>query len=319
MDKIIIDGMSFTLPLFIMAIGGICCERSGITNLAVEGLSGMGAFTGALAAYIVVKQLGLGYAQAHVAALLFSMAGGMLLAMVHALMCIRFKANQVVSGVVINLLSQALTIFLVKTINSTAFGRPSDQIDLEVSTRFTVPGISAIPVVGAFFRNVYPYEVFIILVSAVVWYLLYRTGFGLHLRASGDNPHALDAAGVNVSVVRFKACMLSGALCGIGGICFAYSISAQFSSDYYVGYGYLAIAALIFGNWNFMPTLAACLIFGFSRSLGYQAVQWAQLPSAWSDLIMILPYAMTLLLLVFFSKTNHAPRALGVIYDKSER
>ena len=154
MDKIIIDGMSFTLPLFIMAIGGICCERSGITNLAVEGLSGMGAFAGALAAYIAVKQLGLGYAQAHVAALLFSMAGGMLLAMVHALMCIRFKANQVVSGVVINLLSQALTIFLVKTINSTVFGRPSDQIDLEVSTRFTVPGISSIPVIGKPFFGV---------------------------------------------------------------------------------------------------------------------------------------------------------------------
>ena len=153
----------------------------------------------------------------------------------------------------------------------------------------------------------------------IAWYVLYRTKFGFHLRACGDNPHAVDAAGIDVAKVRFIAVMVSGALSGLAGISFAYSISANFSSSIYVGYGYLSIAALIFGNWKIVPTLAACLLFGFANSAGHQLVLAAELPSSYSDLIMILPYVLTLLLLVFFSKNNNAPRALGEIYDKGKR
>ena len=128
-----------------------------------------------------------------------------------------------------------------------------------------------------------------------------------------------DAAGIDVAKTRFIAVMVSGALSGLAGMCFAYSISAKFSSGIYVGYGYLSIAALIFGNWKIIPTLAACLLFGFAKSGGYQIVQAAGLPSSYSDLIMILPYVLTLLLLVFFSKHNDAPKALGEIYDKGKR
>ena len=113
--------------------------------------------------------------------------------------------------------------------------------------------------------------------------------------------------------------MVSGALSGLAGMCFAYSISAQYSPTIYVGYGYLSIAALIFGNWKIMPTLAACLLFGFAKSGGYQIVQTLGMPSSYSDLVMVLPYVLTLLLLVFFSKHNDAPRALGEIYDKGKR
>lgn len=141
----------------------------------------------------------------------------------------------------------------------------------------------------------------------------------MHLRACGDNPHAVDAAGRNVNRIRLSAILICGALSGLGGICFAYSISANFSSSIYVGYGYLAIAALIFGNWRIMPTLGACLLFGFARSGGYRLVQMLQMPSSYQDLVMILPYALTLLLLVFFSKQNGSPRALGEIYDKGAR
>ena len=119
--------------------------------------------------------------------------------------------------------------------------------------------------------------------------------------------------------IRFSAVMISGALSGLGGICFAYSISANFSPNIYVGFGYLSIAALIFGNWRIMPTLGACLLFGFARSGGYKIAQILALPSTFSDLIMTLPYVLTLLLLVFFSKSNRAPRALGEIYDKGKR
>lgn len=141
----------------------------------------------------------------------------------------------------------------------------------------------------------------------------------MHLRACGDNPHAVDAAGVSVEKVRFWAVGVSGALSAVAGISFAYSISANFSSGIYAGYGYLSIAAMIFGNWKIIPTLGACLLFGFARSGGYQLVRVLNMPGTYSDLVMILPYVLTLLLLVFFSGQNHAPRALGEIYDKGKR
>ncbi len=318
-NSIVIDGMSFTLPLFVMAIGGIYSEKSGITNLALEGLQGVGAFTGALIAFILSRQLGPDSRLPYYMAMLFAVIGGAVYALLHALLCIRFKANQVISGVVINILAMALTSFLTKSINRSFFGAASDKFDLGVLSRFTVPGISKIPLLGAFFTRVYPFEPIILVIAVIFWYILYKTRFGLHLRACGDNPHAVDAAGGNVARTRMIAVMISGALSGLAGICFAYSISAKFSNDIYLGYGYLAIAGFIFGNWSLLPTLLACLIFGFAKSGGYQLVQAIGLPSAYSDLIMILPYVLTLLLLVFFSKNNQAPKALGEIYDKGKR
>ena len=318
-DKIIIDGLAFALPLFIMAIGGIYSERSGITNLALEGLQGVGAFFGALVAVIMMQFMEVYSQTPYYAAMLFSMIGGMLYATLHAILCIKFKANQVISGVVINILAVALTAVMTKVINRVFFGGPSDKFVLGVSQKWTIPVLRQIPVFGAVIRDVYPFEVIIIVVAIIAWYVLYKTRYGLHLRACGDNPHAVDAAGRDVAKIRFSAVMISGSLSGLAGICFAYSISASFSSGIYVGYGYLSIAALIFGNWKIVPTLAVCILFGFSKSGGYQIVQVAGLPSSYSDLIMILPYVLTILLLVFFSKKNDSPRALGEIYDKGKR
>lgn len=319
LDKVIIDGLSFALPLFVMAIGGIYSERSGITNLALEGLQGVGAFVGALVAVLMMQSMGAESQLPYYAAMLFSMIGGMVYAMLHALLCVKFKANQVISGVVINILAVALTAVLTKVINRMVFGGPSDKFVLGVSQKWTIPVLSEIPILGAVFTDVYPFEVIIVVVAVVAWYVLYKTKYGLHLRACGDNPHAVDAAGIDVAKIRFSAVMISGALSGLAGMCFAYSISANYSSGIYVGYGYLSIAALIFGNWKIVPTLAACLLFGFAKSGGYQIVQAVGLPSSYSDLIMILPYVLTLLLLVFFSKHNDSPRALGEIYDKGKR
>lgn len=318
-DKIIIDGLSFALPLFVMAIGGIYSERSGITNLALEGLQGAGAFVGALAAIFLMPVFEADSRIPYYAALLFAMIGGTLYAMLHGVLCVKFKADQVISGVVINILAMALTVFLTKAVNRVAFGAPSDKFVLGVSERWTVPVLSRIPVLGAVFTNLYPFELIIAVVAVAAWYVLYRTKYGLHLRACGDNPHAVDAAGINVAKIRFRAVMVSGALSGLAGMCFAYSISGKYSSGIYVGYGYLSIAALIFGNWKIVPTFAACLLFGFAKSGGYQIVQAAGMPSSYSDLVMILPYVLTLFLLVFFSKHNDAPRALGEIYDKGKR
>ncbi len=319
MNTIIIDGLSFALPLFVMAIGGIYCEKSGVTMLAVEGLQGFGAFAGALAAVLVAGGFPGNSPVPFYIAMLFAAAGGAVFALLHALLCLKFRANQVISGVVVNIMAMAMTAYLTKLLNRLIFGAASDKFVLTVSSRITVPGISKIPVLGAVFTNVYPFEIVIVLVAFVAWFVMYKTRFGMHLRACGDNPHAVDAAGRQVNRIRLAAILICGALSGLGGICFAYSISANFSSSIYVGYGYLAIAALIFGNWRILPTLGACLLFGFARSGGYRLVQVLKMPSSYQDLVMILPYVVTLLLLVFFSKQNGSPKALGEIYDKGAR
>jgi len=320
-NTIIIDGLALALPLLIIAISGIFSERSGIINLALEGLLGFGAFCGALFAYSCVafhwfptNSLIPMYLSFVVAAI-----GGALFAVIHAMLCVKFRANQVISGVVINILSLAVTGFLVSQINVTVFGGPSSKFDLMTAPRLTIPLLSKIPVIGAVFTRFYAFEIIILVLLVIFWFILYRTRFGIHLRAAGDNPQALDAAGVEVSRVRFKAVLISGALAGIGGMCFAYSIFSYFSTDIYLGYGYLAIAALIFGNWKIMPTFAACLLFGFAQSGANQLVLWLNMNSSVGDLAMIVPYALTLILLAFFSKHNQAPRALGEIYDKSKR
>lgn len=319
MDIIIIDGLSFALPLFIMAIGGIYCEKSGVTMLAIEGLQGFGAFIGALMAVLFAGNFAGNSPVPFYIAMVFAIIGGSIFALLHALLCLKFKANQVISGVVVNIMAMALTAYLTKLLNRLIFGAASDKFVLAVSARITIPVLSKIPVLGAVFTNLYPFEIVIIVVAFLAWFVMYRTRFGMHLRACGDNPHAVDAAGRDVNKIRLAAIMICGALSGLGGICFAYSISANFSASIYVGYGYLAIAALIFGNWRILPTLGACLLFGFARSGGYRLVQVLQMPSSYQDLVMILPYVLTLLLLVFFSKQNGAPRALGEIYDKGAR
>jgi len=319
MNTVIIDGLSFALPLLIIAIGGIYSERSGITNLALEGLLGFGAFSGGL---FVAATAGLfSPASGFPIYLSFAVAaaGGALFAVLHAVLCIKFHANQVISGVVVNIVSVALTGFFTSTLNSLIFGQASNKFFLQTLPRWTVPVLSDIPVLGAFFTRVYPFVLIILLVAAFCWYVLYRTRYGLRLRAAGDNPQALDAAGVDVARVRFGAVVISGAVAGIGGMCFAYSISTNFSPAIYFGSGYLAIAALIFGNWKIMPTFGACLIFGFARSAAYQLVLGLNMDASVADLAMITPYLVTLLLLAFFGKTNRAPRALGELYDKSKR
>ena len=319
MERILIDGLSFAIPLFVMAIGGIYSEKSGVTNLALEGLQGMGAFIGAFVAVLAAGYFGSNSQVPYYLAIVCAMAGGMLYSLLYGLLCIRLKANQIIGGVVINILAMSLTAFFTKLLNRLVFGAASEKFVLGVSARFTIPLLSGIPVIGAAFKDVYPFEILILLIAVVAWYVLYKTRYGMNLRACGDNPHAVDAAGENVTRIRLIAVLVSGALSGLAGISFAYSISANFSSNIYVGYGYLATAAMIFGNWKILPTLGSCLLFGFARSGGYYLVQKMQMPSSYSDLAMTLPYIVTMLLLIFFSKYNRAPRALGEIYDKGKR
>jgi simple sugar transport system permease protein len=318
-NQIIVDGLSYALPMLIIAIGGIYSERSGVTNLALEGLLGFGAFAGGL---FVSFTAGIFLADSPVPfylSFLFAAIGGGLFSLLHALLCIKLKANQVISGVVVNIAAVALTGFLAVQLNKAVFGGASNKFMLSTAPRYTVPGLSDIPVLGGLFTNVYPFELIIVVLAIVFWFILYRTRFGLHLRACGDNPQAVDAAGINVARVRLVAVIISGVLSGVGGMSFAYSISANVSPAIFFGAGYLAIAAMIFGNWKIVPTLVACLIFGLARSAAYQLILVLEMDASVTDLAMIVPYVLVLILLIFFSKRNQAPKALGQIYDKSQR
>ena len=319
MTKVFTDGLSFALPLLIMAIGAIYSEKSGVTNLAIEGFQGFGAFIGALAAILIMPRLSSSSQLPIYIAILFAAVGGGIYACLHALLSINFKANQVISGVVINILSVALTAFFTSSANTAISGTSSNKLILGVSTRFSVPGLSDIPYAGGLFKNMYPFEIIIIALVLFFSYLMYKTRFGMMLRACGENPQAVDAAGGDVEKTRWIAVIISGALSGIGGICFAYSLLANFSPSIYLGYGYLAIAAMIFGNWNIGTTAIVCLIFGFAKSGGYQLCIAMGLPSNYSDLFLMLPYVLTMLLLIFFSKKNHPPKAAGEAWDKGKR
>ncbi len=316
---IVIDGLAFALPLLIVAIGGIYSERSGNTNLALEGFLGFGAFSGALFVAFFGSKFATNSVIPVYLSLIIAALGGAIYACLFAFLCIKLKSNQVISGVVINILSLAMTSFFTRQINKNVFGQPSDKFQIGVFPRFSIPVLKDIPIIGGFFDNFYLFNIFIIILLVLTWYLLYKTRYGMRLRACGDNPQSVDAAGVDVHKIRFKAIIISGALSGFGGMCFAYSISANFSPAIYMGYGYLAIAALIFGNWKIMPTFIACIIFGFARSGGNALAKSLQLSSSYLDLTMTLPYILTLLLLIFFSNSNRAPRALGEIYDKGKR
>ena len=319
MTKMFIDGLAFAIPLLIMAVGAIYSEKSGVTNLAIEGFQGFGAFIGALVAVLLMPVLGDGSQAVIYLAMAAAAVGGGVYACLHALLCIRFQANQVISGVVVNILAVALTTFFTSAANTVFIGNASNKFILGVSKRFSVPGLSGIPWIGGLFKNMYPFEVIIIVLVIFFWYLMNKTRYGMWLRACGENPQAVDAAGGKVERTRWIAVIISGALSGIGGICFAYSISANFSPSIYMGYGYLAIAAMIFGNWNIGTTTLVCLIFGFAKSGGYQLCLAMKLPGTYSDLFLMLPYVLTMLLLIFFSKRNHPPKAAGEAWEPGKR
>ncbi|MBP3914169.1 MAG: ABC transporter permease [Lachnospiraceae bacterium] len=319
MNNMIIDGLAFGIPLFIMAVGAIYSEKSGITNLAVEGFQGFGAFCGAVFATLMSLNSGLNDQVILYLAIVVAFFGGALYSVLHAMLCIKFRADQTISGVVINILAVALTTFLTSQISGVLYGTASNKFMLGVSNRFTVPVISKIPVIGAIFTSVYPFEVLILILAVYMWYLMYKSKFGMRLRACGENPQAVDAAGGDVAKTRFIAVLISGGLSGIGGMCFAYSILSMFSPSIYLGYGYLAIAAMIFGNWDITSTFFVCVFFGLARAGGNQLCLKAGLSSLYTDLFMMIPYILTLILLMFFSKRNHPPKAAGEVYDKGKR
>ncbi len=302
-------------PLVLAALAGLYSERSGIFDIGLEGKMLMGAFAaGTVAALTGSAWLGLA------AAVLIAI----LLALVHGFASITQRGNQIVSGVAINFLASGLTAFL----GQAWFGEGGRTPQLPNDARFTaveLPGASAlggVPLVGPLYRDlVSGHNVIVYLaifaVPLTAW-VIYRTRFGLRLRAVGENPAAVDTAGISVVLLRYRAGIIAGVLCGVAGAYLALAQSAGFGRDMTAGQGYIALAALIFANWRPWRVLGACFLFGLlsAFSIRLQGVVLPTIGVVPVQLMQALPYILTVILLAGFIGKAVPPRAGGVPYVK---
>ena len=292
--SLLFSTLRMATPLVLAALGGLYSERSGVINIALEGLMLAGAFTAAAMTYYSHSPwVGLG--SAIVAAAFF--------AFLLAIVCIRFKANEVVAGTGINILFLGLPAVL------------SGALFLSSGSTPQIPRDELLPEVG----RLSVVSVLGLLLVFVTQYVLYRTPFGLRLRSVGENPEAADAAGIRVNRLRYTGVVLSGVLAGVGGAYLSIGQSSLFTRNMTAGRGFIALAALIFGKWRPMQTMLACLLFGFADALTIQMQGVAKLPSGEDvpvQFIQMIPYVVTIVVLAGFIGHSRAPGALGVPYDK---
>ncbi len=302
-------------PLVLAALAGMFAERCGVVDIALEGKMLGAAFAAAATAAVTGSAwLGLG------AGMLVSV----MLALAHAVASVTYNGNQVVSGMALNILVAGLA----PTLGNAWFHQGGQTPLLPDSARFrslTLPfaeALGLIPVIGPLYRDVISGHNILVYVAAaavpLAGWAIYRTRFGLRLRAAGENPHALDTAGVSVAWIRYRALIVCGALCGIAGTYLSLAHSAGFVRDMTAGKGYLALAALIFGKWRPLPTLFACLLFAFADAVQIR-LQGVSLPGIGQvpvQFIQALPYILTVLLLAGFVGKAVAPKASGIPFVK---
>ena len=302
-------------PLVLAALAGLFCERSGVVDIALEGKMLGAAFAAAATAAVTGSAwLGLG------AGMLFAVG----LAMVHGFACITHRGNQVVSGMALNIMVAGLGPTLAEAWFHEG-GRTPLLGDGARFTPITLPlaeALRGVPVIGPIYyevisgHNLLVYATALI-VPLVAW-VVYRTRFGLRLRAVGENPSAVDTAGISVAGMRYRALVVTGLLCGIAGTYLSIGHNASFIRDMTAGKGYLALAALIFGKWRPVPALLACFLFAFTDAAQIR-LQGTPLPligTVPTQAIQALPYLATVLLLAGFVGRAVAPKAIGVPYVK---
>ncbi len=293
--SLLFSTIRFATPLIFAALGGMFSERSGVINIALEGLMLAGAFTAAVITYESGNPF-LGF--------LCAMIAGAALALVYAIACIRFEADQVVAGFGINILMLGLPALLSSAMYDSAGS--TEQIAKEnlLPTFFDV--------------NIASFLAFLLV--PVCWYVLYKTPFGLRLRATGENPAAADAAGVNVIKLKYFAVVLSGVLAAAGGAYLSIGQSSLFTRGMTAGRGFIALAALILAKWRPIQVLLACLFFGFTEALTIPLanVKMSSGENVPVQFIQIIPYVLTIIVLAGFVGLSRAPKALGIPYRKEK-
>lgn len=298
--------IAYTIPLLITSLGGLYSERSGVVNLGLEGLMLVGSFaaavsinllTGILPDFLLIPT-----------GLLIAMAMGIFCSLLHAFASITLKADQIISGTAINMLAAALTVYIARSILG------SGNVRVNGIIRKDIPGLVNIPILGKlFFAQTYWSTWMVLAILAFSWFLLYKTSFGLRLRACGEHPSAVASAGINVHKMRYFAVCASGALSGLGGAVILVTYSGEFNGSV-DGLGFLALAALIFGQWKPLGILGATFFFGLARTVANvsQVIPALSIiPPIW---LKIFPYLVTLIALIVFSKHSAAPKADGEPY-----
>ncbi|WP_087021944.1 ABC transporter permease [Thaumasiovibrio subtropicus] len=306
--------MRVATPLILASLAGMFSERSGVVNIALEGKLLAAAFTGAAMAHVTGSAwLGL-----------FAGIGiSILLSLLHGFAAITHRGDQVVSGMAINILAAGLTV----TLGRHWFQQGGQTPSLTGDARFApiqlplAETLQDVPLVGSLYSNLLSGHSLLVYVAflavPVSWYLLFKTRFGLRLRAVGESPNAVDTAGISVVKMRYSALIICGILVGIGGVYLSVGQTAQFIPNMSAGKGYMALAALIFGKWKPITAMLACLLFGFLDALAIrmQGVTIGDFPIP-VQAIEALPYVLTVFLLAGFIGKAIAPKAIGVPYTK---
>ncbi|MBQ8506882.1 MAG: ABC transporter permease [Clostridia bacterium] len=343
MSFLIRQTLIYAVPLMVVALAGIYAERSGIINLALEGLMIFGAFIGVLFVR-VVQQLGW-FEAAKAAGDIWSLQGFMFLAMMAAALlsaifslllafaAINLKADQTIGGTAMNLMAPALVLFLVRIIANQntlqMYTGDSASWFMIKKSHFGYGRTEEMGFLGDTFLNkVYLATYICLLVYVVLSIILYKTKFGLRLRACGENPQAADSLGINVYKMRYSGVIISGALAGMGGFVYAMTTANCSSNGDVAGFGFLALAVMIFGNWKPLNTAGAALLFGLfkciaasysSLDINGDGVYLLKDLNINANFYRLLPYLITLVVLAFTSKNSRAPKAEGVPYDKGSR
>ena len=286
-------------PRVFAALGGMFSERSGVVNIGLEGLMLISAFAGVVGAFLSGSAW---------VGLLFAVGAGLLFGLVHAVMCVTFEADQIISGTAINLLALGGTGFLMVII----FNQGGTSPDVEKFSPVAIPLLSEIPVIGQAVFNQSALVYLMYLLVPVTYVVLFRTPFGLRLRATGEIPEAVDTAGVSVARMRYFGVAISGMLAALGGVYLSMGILSSFSENMTGGRGFIALAALIFGRWHPIGAAGAALLFGLAQALTIRVPPEA-VPN---EFIQMIPYVLTIVVLAGFGGRAIAPAAIGKPYRK---
>ncbi|MBT9060505.1 ABC transporter permease [Lactobacillus delbrueckii subsp. bulgaricus] len=309
---IVSSTLVYSAPLIFTALGGTFSENSGIVNVGLEGIMTMGAFTSIVFNLSFASTFGT--ATPWLGALLGGIVG-IIFSLLHAVATVNCRADHVISGTVLNLMAPPLAVFLVKAIYNKG---QTENINQNFGY-FSFPGLANIPVIGPiFFKNTSAPAWVAIILSIFLYWVLYKTRFGLRLRSSGENPQAADTLGINVYKMRYAGVLISGFLGGIGGAVFAEAIAGNFSVSTIAGQGFMALAAMIFGRYNPIGAMLSSLFFGFAQSLSIIGDQIPVISSLPSVYLQIAPYVLTIIVLVVFFGKTVGPAADGQNYIKSK-
>lgn len=305
--------LMFGAPIVIAALGGLFSERSGIVNVALEGIMMIGAFAAASVTVLLEPSLP-GFAPW--IGIVAGMLAGLVFSSIHAFTSINLKADQVISGTALNILAGGLTVYLCQIF----FRQQRTRAFSSGLRKITVPFLEDLPLVGKmFFREIYPTFYVALALVVLTWIVVFKTPFGLRLRSCGENPQAAASMGIRVHGMRYAGVLLSGLFAGLAGSTMVLTQDIQFTVTSIHGTGFIALASLVFGKWSPWGVLAAGMFFGFSQTLSLYAKDIPFLEKLPTEVFYVLPYVLTIVALILFAGKTVGPKAAGEIYDQGKR